>query len=339
MSLRVALSFADDRTLFVDVGSHETVVEAAMRNGIMLPVDCREGVCGTCRGVCTSGEYDLDFVHEDTLSPSELREGAVVTCQMRPRTPCVIQFDFDSTVATLGAAPMRTHNARLHSIERVCNTVCAIELELAEDANLEYLPGQYAHVRAPGTDSWRSYSFANAMDGTNRVRFIIRILPSGDMSNYLRTRATVGDAIELRGPFGSFYLRKRTRPVLMLAGGTGISAFLGMLDELREARAMGLAVTLLYGVTNAEELCELDRLRDCATANADFTFHTIATHAPPQWQGRRGLVTELLDEIDLNHGQLDVYACGPPAMVAAASEEFRRRNLDVHLYTEKFLAS
>lgn len=163
--------------------------------------------------------------------------------------------------------------------------------------------------------------------------------PVGQMSEYLRTLATAGDAIDMQGPFGCFYLRKRTRPVLMLAGGTGLSAFLGMLDNLRTSAPTGQTVTLLYGVTDAAEFCELHRLQDCAAANADFTFRTIATRAPPDCEARRGLVTDLLDEVDLNRGQLDVYVCGPPAMVAATHEAFRHRGLDARIYSEKFSAS
>lgn len=337
--LRVALNFADGHTQFVDVHEHETLVDAALRNAVVLPVDCREGVCGTCRGVCVSGEYDLQFVHEDALSRAELAEGAVLSCQMRPRTNCVVQFDFDSTLPLRAAAPRRVHLARLRSIERVSEAVSIVELELEPEANLQYLPGQYAHLRVPGTNARRSYSFANAPNHARRLRFVIRMLPRGEMSDYLRTRAAAGDAIDLEGPFGSFYLRRRTRPVLMLAGGTGLSAFLGMVEQLQAAPATGQAVTLLYGVTDAADLCELNRLSDCAAANPDFGFRTIAVQAPPHWQGRLGVVTDLLDEVDLNGGQLDVYVCGPPPMVAATYEAFRSRQLDVRIHAEKFAAS
>jgi anthranilate 1,2-dioxygenase reductase subunit len=336
--LRVALNFADGHTRFVDVHEHETLVEAALRNAIVLPVDCREGVCATCRGVCVAGEYDLQFVHEDALSGAELAEGAVLSCQMRPRTDCVVRFDFDSALS-LRTAPQGVHRARLRSIERVSPAVSIVELELEPDANLQYLPGQYAHLRVPGTNACRSYSFANAPNGAGRLRFVVRMLPRGEMSDYLRTRAATGDAIDLEGPFGSFYLRRRTRPVLMLAGGTGLSAFLGMVEQLQAAPPTGQAVTLLYGVTDAADFCELGRLLDCAAANPDFGFRTIAVQAPPHWQGRLGVVTDLLDEVDLNGGQLDVYVCGPPPMVAATYEAFRSRQLDVRIHAEKFAAS
>jgi anthranilate 1,2-dioxygenase reductase subunit len=332
----VALTFADGATHFVDVHEHETLFEAALRNAIVLPVDCREGVCGTCRGVCVAGEYSLDFAHEDALNARERAAGAVLSCQMRPQSSCIVQFDFDSS-RVLTPQPRRTHPARVHAIERVCESVAVIELALDSDTTLHYLPGQYAHLRVPGTEATRSYSFATAPRASALLKFIVRLQPSGAMSDYLRSRAAPGDRIDLEGPFGSFYLRKRTRPVLMLAGGTGIAAFLGMIDELHEA--CGPPVTLLYGVNDATEFCELHRLQACAASNAEFEFHCIANRAPAHWSGPRGLVTDLIAKYRPSADGVDVYACGPPGMVAAAREALQDSSLDIRFYCEKFAAS
>ena len=55
MNHKVAFSFADGKTLFFPVASNEILLDAALRNGIKIPLDCREGVCGTCQGRCESG--------------------------------------------------------------------------------------------------------------------------------------------------------------------------------------------------------------------------------------------------------------------------------------------
>ena len=97
-----------------------------------------------------------------------------------------------------------------------------------------------------------------------QLRFLVRLLPNGAMSNYLRDGWRTGDRIELEAPLGSFYLRHIDKPVLMLAGGTGLSAFLGMLDQLAEQGGCGQPVTLFYGVNREGDLCELPRLRGLA---------------------------------------------------------------------------
>ncbi|MFC6669637.1 2Fe-2S iron-sulfur cluster-binding protein [Marinobacterium aestuariivivens] len=73
---KVALNFSDGRTHFIDVNVGETVLDAALRQGITIPVDCREGVCATCKGTCQSGDYQLEYVDEDALSEADLEKGA-----------------------------------------------------------------------------------------------------------------------------------------------------------------------------------------------------------------------------------------------------------------------
>ena len=63
---------------------------------------------------------------------------------------------------------------------------------------------------------------------------MVRNVPNGKMSEFLSKNAKTGDKMTFTGPFGSFYLRNVARPVLMLAGGTGIAPFMSMLQVLEE---------------------------------------------------------------------------------------------------------
>ena len=59
MTYRVALNFEDGATRFIECNEGEKVLDAAYRNKINLPMDCSDGVCGTCKCRCEQGEYDL----------------------------------------------------------------------------------------------------------------------------------------------------------------------------------------------------------------------------------------------------------------------------------------
>ncbi len=74
---------------------------------------------------------------------------------------------------------------------------------------LTYKAGQFAQLQVPGTDSWRNYSYAHPADGRNELEFIIRLLPDGVMSDYLRDRAKPGDRIALRCSKGNFLSASR----------------------------------------------------------------------------------------------------------------------------------
>ena len=76
MTYSIALNFEDGVTRFIECKAGEKVLDAAFRQRINLPMDCSDGVCGTCKCRCESGAYDLgDEYIEDALNESEVRNG------------------------------------------------------------------------------------------------------------------------------------------------------------------------------------------------------------------------------------------------------------------------
>ena len=57
---RIALNFEDGVTRFVDCGANEKVLDAAFRNRINLPMDCSDGVCGTCKTAVLEGSVEMN---------------------------------------------------------------------------------------------------------------------------------------------------------------------------------------------------------------------------------------------------------------------------------------
>ncbi len=159
------------------------------------------------------------------------------------------------------------------------------------------------------------------------------------MSDYLRERCKAGDEIRLEAPLGAFYLRQVERPLVMVAGGTGLSAFLGMLDELAE-RGCDQPVQLYHGVRQPADLCELERLGGYAERIPGFTFIPVVSDAAPSWDGKRGYVSEHLDPAQLRAAPFDMYLCGPPAMIESMKTWLQENALDGNpLYLEKFTKS
>ena len=198
--------------------------------------------------------------------------------------------------------------------------------------------GQFAQLQVPGTDVWRNYSFAHPDDGRTELEFIVRLLPDGVMSDYLRDRAKPGDRIALRCSKGGFYLRPVVRPVILVAGGTGLSAILAMAQSLDAD--IGQPVHLLYGVTAAEDVCKLDELQALTQRLPGLQLHVIVSRPDDGWTGPVGLVTDLLDESMLSDGDADVYLCGPAPMVEATRNWLDNNGIHrIGLYYEKFVPS
>ncbi|EIK73787.1 anthranilate dioxygenase reductase [Pseudomonas synxantha BG33R] len=333
MNHKVAFSFADGKTLFFPVGANEILLDAALRNGIKIPLDCREGVCGTCQGRCESGEYTQDYVDEEALSSLDLQQRKMLSCQTRVQSDATFYFDFDSSLCN-ASGPVQVRGT-VSDVQQVSTSTAILQVQL--DQPLDFLPGQYARVAVPGTDSWRSYSFANRPG--NQLQFLVRLLPDGVMSNYLRERCQAGDAMLLEAPLGAFYLRHVTRPLVLVAGGTGLSALLGMLDELA-ANGCSQPVHLYYGVRSAEDLCEAARIQDYARKIPGFRYTEVLSDASSEWPGKRGYLTEHFDLAELRDRSADMYVCGPPPMVESIQQWLVDQALDgVQLYYEKFTQS
>jgi benzoate/toluate 1,2-dioxygenase reductase component len=202
---------------------------------------------------------------------------------------------------------------------------------------MHYLPGQYVNVSVPGTTQARSYSFSS-MPRDGIVQFLVRNISGGLMSSYLAERAKIGDTVTIAGPIGSFYLRDLTRPVLFLAGGTGLAPFLAMLDELERATP-NQPIHMVYGVTNDADLVEVGTLEAYVARIPGFTFTTVvaaADSAHPQ----KGYVTHHLPETALNGGDVDVYLCGPPPMVDAVRTYLHEKHIvPTSFHYEKFSPS
>ena len=185
MSHSVALNFEDGVTRFIETRPNETVADASYRVGINIPLDCRDGACGTCRVFVEAGTFDGGSYIEDALTDDEAAEGYGLACQMKPHTDLVLRIAASSDVCKVKAGSAK---ARLASVTRLSDTTIAFALDPASP--LGFLAGQYVSIQVPGTDQKRSYSFSSA-PGAASLEFLVRDIPHGMMSRFLRRRHQV----------------------------------------------------------------------------------------------------------------------------------------------------
>lgn len=331
---QVALAFEDGVTRFISCAADQTVADASYRARINIPLDCRDGACGTCKAFCEAGEYDGGTYIDDALSDDEARAGYVLPCSMKPRSDLVLQIASTSAVAKTHAA---TYRATITALERLSSTTVALTLQIPDREKLAFLPGQYVNIAVPGTDETRSYSFSSAPDD-EELTFLVKLTPGGVMSGYLTDRAAVGDELTFTGPNGSFFLRETDRPVLLLAGGTGLAPILSILRKLR-ADGSTRPVHLVYGVSTDDDLVEIETVEKLAADLGGLTWdHCVSD--PASTAVNKGYVMSLIRPEHLHGGDVAVYLCGPPPMVEAVRKHVA--DLDVEptgFYYEKFALS
>ncbi|WP_101339993.1 benzoate 1,2-dioxygenase electron transfer component BenC [Cereibacter azotoformans] len=335
MCYRIALNFEDGVTRFVDCKPGEKVLDAAFRNRINLPMDCSDGVCGTCKCRAESGAYELgeDYI-DDALTGDEAAEGLVLTCQMVPSSDCVLSVPTTSLACKTGQKSFATTVTRIEP-----HHDAAVVLELAADEAAEapaFLPGQYVSIDVPGSGGHRSYSFSSA-PGERALSFLIKKIPGGLMGSWL-DRAKPGDRLTLTGPMGSFYLRDGNGPLLFLAGGTGLAPFLSMLEVLAQAGSRR-QIHLIYGVTRDLDLVLVDQVAAHARRLPNFTFATVVAD-PASDHPRKGWVTQHMPGEMLAGPAADVYLCGPPPMVDAVRRYLDETGIEpASFHYEKFTAN
>jgi len=331
MSFQVALSFEDGVTRFVKCGPNETVADASYKARINIPLDCRDGACGTCKALCESGSYDGGDYIEEALTDDEAEQGYCLPCQMTPESDLVLQIATTSDVAKTAAT---TYSATITDIRRFSDSTIGFSIEIPNRDDLVFLPGQYVNITVPGTDQSRSYSFSTGPNDEH-LSFLVKITEGGLMSEYLRDRAQVGDTLVFTGPLGSFFLRERKRPALLLAGGTGLAPILAILATMQE-QGSDLPVHLIYGATFDRDIVELDTLEGYTKSLPNFSFDYCVSD-PDSTAPNKGYVTSLFEPQHLNDGDVDVYLCGPPPMVEAVRTHFGNEGITpANFYFEKF---
>ncbi|HJV25972.1 MAG TPA: 2Fe-2S iron-sulfur cluster binding domain-containing protein [Aromatoleum sp.] len=331
--------FADGVEHQFPVRRDQTILAAAKENDVRLVHQCLTGSCGTCVTRVASGAVRMSTARGTSLLPSEAAEGYRLTCTSFCDSDAVLQFDYPSSVLD-EPGPVRC-SARVAEVTWVASNVVRLSLRLPEDAGMDFRSGQYVRVRVPGTEDWRSYSMASTAADLPELVLLLRVLDAGVMSDYLRSRARAGDAVEIEGPFGMFHLRESKGHHIMIAGGTGLAPMLGMLEDIRMRSGRKPKVLLSFGCASEDNLFYLDELDVRAAWLPGLKLKVAVANPGPDYKGLVGNPVEVITATDLSDPATAVaYLCGPPPMIESARAHLERLGVPAeNIYAEHFSAS
>ena len=302
------------------VNPDETLLTAALREGVGLAYGCRNGACGSCKGTVISGDLDYGTYKETALKPEEKAAGKALFCQAKPLSDLIIQ------AKEVGAAKdvvIKTLPCRVETLEKRADDVMIVKIKLPTTERLQFLAGQYIDFMLKDGKS-RSYSLANPPHDDALLELHIRHVEGGLFSDQVFSTLKARDILRLKGPLGSFFIREDSDlPMIFVAGGTGFAPIQSMLLHAF-ATHMDRQMVLYWGVRALKDLYLAERPQQWQREYPNFTFIPVLSNPDPadQWQGRTGYVHEaVLDDFaDLSGYQ--VYACGAPIMVDSAHGAF-----------------
>ena len=302
------------------VADGETILEAALRQGVGLPYGCRNGACGACKGILRSGELAYGDYQERALHPEEKAAGKALTCCTRPLGDIVFEV---RELAGAKDLAIRTLPARVEKVERPADDVAILYLKLPAGERLQFLAGQYLDILLKDGKR-RSFSMANAPHDDQLLQLHVRKSPGGAFSRIVFDAMKERAILRFEGPLGTFYMREDGgKPIIFVAGGTGFAPIKAIVEHAFEI-GLDNPMVLYWGARSRKDLYMPDLPVAWQKAHPNFTYIPVLSEPLPgdAWQGRTGFVHQaVLDDFaDLSGYQ--VYACGAPAMTDIARATF-----------------
>ena len=304
----------------------ESVLDAALRQGLALPYGCRNGACRSCKARVLEGQVEYPDGLPKSLTPLDTAQGFALLCMAHPTTDLRIEVEeIDSEQKIV----VRNLPCRVAQKRQLAHDVIGLELMLPASERLQYLPGQYVDVLLRDGRR-RAFSLANAPREDDRLELQIRHVPGGTFSEYVFHHLKERALLRLRGPLGSFYLRKKDhQPVILMAGGTGFAPVKAIVEGALAGGFPG-KIHLYWGVRARRDLYMHDLASAWAAGHDGLAYTPVLSEplAEDQWSGRRGFVHDAVLEDFADLSPFTVYVSGPPIMVRAGREKFIARGLD-----------
>jgi NAD(P)H-flavin reductase/ferredoxin len=337
VSPRVVLKPIDET---IDCASDESVLDAAFRQGYNLAYGCREGQCSACKCYLMEGDVALKPYSTFALSESEESNGYTLMCRAMPEQDLVIELLHYDPDAYRLENPIREGRGEVVAVEELTSDICRLHMRVTEPEDFNFLPGQYVDLHVPGAEgARRSFSLSN-LPGDGHIELIIRRYPEGRLSGMLGDAIRAGTELSFTGPYGAFHLRRSTRPILMLAAGSGMGPILSLLRQLA-GEGSERPVRFFFGARTQQDLFYTDLIAELGKQLADYSFTSVLSRE--DWEGERGYVQDAVDAF-LEATELEdpeVYMCGPPAMIEAAQEMLEQKHgiPDQRIHHDKFTTS
>ncbi|NOR18719.1 MAG: 2Fe-2S iron-sulfur cluster binding domain-containing protein [Xanthomonadales bacterium] len=303
-----------------NVNEGESILTAALRQSVMLPYSCKNGTCGSCKGVVESGEVHYPFHPPMALSREDMAEGCALLCQAEPIEDLVIRVREIEAVRDI---QVRKMPARVIEKTLLTAEVMRIKIKLPNAQRLQFLAGQYLDILLP-EGKRRAFSIASAPHSEDVLELHIRHIDGGGFTGWVFEEMKDRDILRLEGPQGTFFIRndKTERPTILMGGGTGFAPLKSMIEDLL-AHHDTRPLHLFWGVRNHAELYMHEQARQWAEQHEHIQYSTALSEPKDGEQANfTGFVHEAVLHQFPDLSTHDIYMSGPPAMIDVSRTAF-----------------
>jgi len=315
----------------IAVTGDDTALNALTNNKIFLPSSCGgKATCGTCKFRLIDYTEPPKPTEIPFLSKEEIAEGIRLSCQTKVSQDLSIEIP----PALLNVKPFWS---KVVEIEDLTHDIKRIKFEMTEE--FPFKPGQYLQIEVPGIETTRAYSIASDSKDLYHPEVIIRLVPGGVATKFVHKAMEVGDKIKITGPFGDFFLQEHsTRPIIMIAGGSGMAPIRSIIYKLMD-QGFPRKATYFFGARTKKDLYYTEYFLDIAKKFPNFKYvPALSTPLPEDnWDLDIGLITDVVRRHTDDLSGHEAYLCGSPGMIDACIKVLKEKGMpEEYIYFDKF---
>jgi CDP-4-dehydro-6-deoxyglucose reductase/terephthalate 1,2-dioxygenase reductase component len=290
----------------------QSILDAALKAGVLIPYSCKKGVCGNCAAHIEKGEFQRTLIW-----PEAKLTGQELLCQCRPQSDLVVNPpQWKQSVPT----ETKKFKVKVYRNTPAAPDVNLLHLRLPAGQRIKFRAGQYLNIVLPD-GQLRSYSMANAPHESDSIQLHVRYVDGGVFSEIAR-QLNPGDVLDVELPFGQIHLSQDEQShLLCICGGTGFAPVKSLLDDLAKQKSQR-HITLLWGAKDAAGLYSLEHIARWQKSLPYFKFQAVVETESDAINlvAFHGRVDGALLAMGSNSLIKEVYCCGSPNMVAAVKK-------------------
>ncbi len=312
-----------------------SILDAALREGLPYPHNCRSGECGECKSNLISGEVEHGLYFDEVLSEAERQKGIILACRARALSDIEVAWikETDSGISI----PVKNFKAKVTSIDAAAHNVVRLRMRI-KGAGMTFAAGQYMRIKV-GNLPARSFSMAN-LPSEFELEFHVRRVAGGLVSGYISSDLKIGDSVQLEGPFGTSHFRENHQgDIVLLAGGTGLAPMLSIARQALK-QSDDRRIRLYFGVQDEPDVYCEQKITDLTAAHPNLSCQIVLSAAQRESARCTGFLHEALAKDISDFTGTKVYAAGPPIMVDAVSRLVQQRGLTLEdIHSDPFVES
>jgi Na+-transporting NADH:ubiquinone oxidoreductase subunit F len=305
----------DDRQIQAVGG--KSLLASLISQKIFVPTACGgQGKCRLCKLKVLEGAGAFSEIERNALTNEEKQTNIRLSCQVKVNNDIkvVVPQEYFS---------IKTYKCKCVEITDLNYDTKQFRFELLEPGSIDYTPGQYMQMLVPSYEkhierTFRAYSISSDPADNKHIELVIRYVPNGICTTYCFKYLKVGDTVRMNGPYGNFTLCQTNAPIVFIAGASGIAPVKCMLHCLKHTDSKRKSV-FYFGGNTVRDLYYVELMRQFEKQLPDFRFvPTVAKQSDNEtWNGKTGLVTQVVREDLKNAPECEAYLCGSPGMIDA----------------------